>query len=100
MNDNLIEDPEHKLNLRHLKSSDYPDLKKLMDRVYPGLGGAWTEKQFKAQLAVFPDGQIGIEDHGVIIAVAFSVILDYDKFGDQHSSAQITERCLFNDSRS
>ncbi|MEP3855915.1 MAG: bifunctional GNAT family N-acetyltransferase/carbon-nitrogen hydrolase family protein [Porticoccus sp.] len=84
------EEPEHKLTLRHLQKEDYPNLKALMDYVYPGLGGAWPLKKFRAQLAVFPEGQICIEDHGIIVAAAFSVIVDYDKFGDQHTYEEIT----------
>lgn len=84
------EDSEHKLSLRHLCHSDFPAIKEIMDQVYSGLGGAWPEKKFKSQLKVFPEGQIGIEDHGVIVAAAFSVIVDYDKFGDKHTYDQIT----------
>ncbi|MGK0247927.1 MAG: GNAT superfamily N-acetyltransferase, partial [Oleispira sp.] len=86
----MSEETEHKLNLRHLTLDDFADIKKLMDAVYPGLGGAWPEKKFRAQLQVFQDGQICIEDHGVVVAAAFSVIVDYDKFGDQHTYDQIT----------
>lgn len=91
MSENIYTDEsEHKLALRHLVKEDYADLKIMMDAVYPDLGGAWPEKQFKAQLAVFPDGQICIEDHGKIVAAAFSLIVDYDKFGDHHTYDQIT----------
>ncbi len=91
MNDTIqSEEPEHKLTLRHLKLDDYPDLKQIMDLVYPGLGGAWPEDKLRAQLTVFPEGQIGIEDHGHIVGAAFAVIVDYDKFGDQHTYDQIT----------
>ncbi|MEZ5573522.1 MAG: bifunctional GNAT family N-acetyltransferase/carbon-nitrogen hydrolase family protein [Halioglobus sp.] len=89
------DDSEHKLNLRHLEVGDYADLKKIMDVVYPGLGGAWTEKQFRIQLSVFPEGQICIEDHGVVVAAALSVIIDYDKFGDQHTYEDITGDSYF-----
>jgi GNAT superfamily N-acetyltransferase len=86
----LLEESEHKLNLRHLRLEDYPDLKEIMDAVYPEFGGAWPEKKLKAQLNVFPEGQICIEDHGKVVAAAFSVIVDYDKFGDQHTYEEIT----------
>ena len=77
MNDTThTDDSEHKLNLRHLELKDYPELKEIMDLVYPELGGAWPEKKFRAQLAVFPDGQICIEDHGKVVAAAFAVIVD------------------------
>ncbi len=84
------EETEHKLSLRHLRIEDYADIKEIMDDVYAGLGGAWPEKKFRSQLTVFPDGHIGIEDHGKIVAAAFSVIVDYDKFGDQHTYDEIT----------
>ena len=66
-----IEEPEHKLNLRHLRQEDYADLKEIMDAVYPEFGGAWPEKKLRAQLNMFPDGQICIEDHGKVVAAAF-----------------------------
>lgn len=91
VNDQTVkEGTEHKLSLRHLRLDDYDNLKKVMDRVYQGLGGAWSKKKFTAQLTVFPEGQICIEDHGVVVAAAFAVIVDYDKFGDQHTYDEIT----------
>jgi hypothetical protein len=55
-------------------------------------GGAFDfpEKKFRAQLATFPDGQICIEDHGRVVAAAFALVVDYDKFGDHHTYGQIT----------
>jgi predicted amidohydrolase/ribosomal protein S18 acetylase RimI-like enzyme len=82
----------HKLKLRNLQPEDFPSMKEIMDRVYPDLG-AWTKKQYLSQLKVFPEGQICIDDHGVVVAAAFSVIVDYDKFGDQHTYDQITGDC-------
>ncbi len=87
----MTDETEHKLNLRNLTLADFADIKKLMDEVYPGLGGSWPMKIFKTQLQVFQDGQICIDDHGVVVAAAFSVIVDYAKFGYQHTSAEITE---------
>ncbi len=90
MSDDIrLEDSEHKLQLRHLTLADYPDIKSIMERVYPDLG-ITPEKKFIAQLTVFPEGQICIEDHGVVVAAAFSVVVDYDKFGDSHTYNQIT----------
>jgi len=89
-----IEESEHKLNLRHLRLEDYAHLKDIMDRVYPDFGGAWQESKLKAQLETFPDGQICIEDHGKVIAAAFSVVVDYDKFGDHHTYEEITGDAL------
>src|SRR5690606_1804937 len=38
----------------------------------------------------FPEGQIGVENHGKIVAFAFALIVDYQKFGDSHTYDQIT----------
>lgn len=91
MSDNIhTDDSEHKLTLRNLVLDDYADVKDIMDRVYQDAGGACPEKKFRAQLATFPEGQICIEDHGKVVAAAFSLIVDYDKFGDHHTYKQIT----------
>ncbi len=86
----IEEESEHKLHLRHLQISDYQNLKNIMDQVYSGFGGAWPEKKFRSQLKIFPEGQICIENHGVVVAAAFSVIVDYHKFGDRHTYEEIT----------
>ncbi len=80
----------HHLALRHLALSDYPGIRELMDRVYANLGGAWPQRKFRSQISTFPEGQICIEDKGKVVACAFSVIVDYDKFGDKHTYDEIT----------
>lgn len=81
---------QHKLELRNTLLSDYEDIKEIMDLVYSNLGGAWTKRQFAAQLMRFPEGQICIEDNGKVVAAAISMVVDYAKFGDSHSYWQIT----------
>jgi predicted amidohydrolase/GNAT superfamily N-acetyltransferase len=81
---------EHRLILRNTRLGDYPEIKAIMDAVYSDLGGAWTQEQFAAQITRFPDGQIAIEDNGKVIAAAISLIVDYDRFGDQHTYKEIT----------
>lgn len=88
--DEFAEGVTHHLELRNLTLSDFDDVKALMDVVYKDVGGAWTRKEYAAQISTFPEGQICIEDKGKVIAAAFSVIVDYDKFGDKHTYDQIT----------
>ncbi|KHG32886.1 bifunctional GNAT family N-acetyltransferase/carbon-nitrogen hydrolase family protein [Sulfurospirillum sp. MES] len=83
----------NKLILRNLQAEDYGDVKRIMDRVYPTLGG-WTIEEFSAQLSTFPEGQICIEDDGKVIAAAQSLIVDYNTYGDRHTYDQITGNCL------
>ena len=81
---------QHRLRLRNLTIEDYPDIKEIMDLVYPGFGGAWSEKKFNAMLTRFPAGQLCVEDNGKVVAAALSVIVDYSRFGDSHTYDQIT----------
>ena len=79
-----------RLKLRHLQVGDYPDLRGLMETVYAEQGGAWSKRQFQAQLRRFAEGQICIEDQGRVVAAALSLIVDYKKFGDSHTYDAIT----------
>ncbi|NRT19117.1 putative amidohydrolase/ribosomal protein S18 acetylase RimI-like enzyme [Hymenobacter sp. 9A] len=82
--------PAHKLVLRQLRRSDFKAIKAIMDQVYFGMEGAWAADEFAALLRKFPEGQIGIEDNGTLIAAALAIIVDYSKFGDKHTYAKIT----------
>ncbi len=81
---------KHKLLLRHLTLADYSNIAVLMENVYGNLGGAWKQDQYASQVSRFPQGQIAIEDNGKLVAAALSMIVDYAKFGDIHTYAQIT----------
>ncbi|RMF09901.1 MAG: GNAT family N-acetyltransferase [Alphaproteobacteria bacterium] len=76
------------LTLRNLRLSDYDDLKAIMTAVYPGMP-VWTRKEIATLLKAFPEGQICIEDDGRVVGVALAVIIDYAKFGHQHTYAEI-----------
>jgi ribosomal protein S18 acetylase RimI-like enzyme len=84
------EELEHRLRLRNIKLSDYEDIREIMVSIYKNQGGAWTKAELKNQLRMFPEGQICIEDNGKVIAAALSIIVDYYKFGDNHSYHEIT----------
>ncbi len=86
----IREPSEHLLELRHLTKNDFADIQRLQNEIYPRLGGAWPQKTFDSQLNVFPEGQICLEDKGRVVAAAFSLIVDYDKFGDKHTYDEIT----------
>lgn len=91
MTDSTTDDSlEHRLVLRNLILDDYPDIEHVQNRVYNTTGGAISEKKFRNQLNAFPEGQICIEDDGKIVAAAFALIVDYDKFGDHHTYDEIT----------
>lgn len=80
---------DHLIKLRNLKANDFEDVKEIMSLVYPNMG-PWLKKQYNAQIKRFPEGQICIEDNGKVVAAAISLIVDYDRFGDNHTYKQIT----------
>ena len=62
--------PAHKLVLRTLRRSDFKAVKEIMDKVYSNMEGSWSADEFSALIRKFPDGQIGIEDNGRLVAAA------------------------------
>ena len=81
--------PDHKLKLRNLRPSDYQDMRSIMERVYRALGEYWSEAEYASHLTRFPQGQICIEDHGQVVAAALSLIIDFSKYGENHTYHQI-----------
>ncbi|MDT8429607.1 MAG: nitrilase-related carbon-nitrogen hydrolase, partial [Pseudomonadales bacterium] len=80
------------LKLRNLTAEDYPQLSRLMDAVYPDLGGSWPEESIMRLIREFPEGQIAIEDHGKLVAAALCIRCDYDRFSRQHTYEDLIGR--------
>jgi len=85
-----VKTDEHRLKLRNTRPEDYEAVHEIMERVYPGLDGAWSREQFDSQISRFPEGQICIEDNGRLVAAAISMIVDYNRWGDRHTYKAIT----------
>ena len=83
------EELEHRLKLRNIKHSDFNDIREIMVSTYKTEAMSWTKEEFENQLNAFPEGQICLEDNGKVVAVALSIIVDYSKYGDNHSYEQI-----------
>jgi hypothetical protein len=81
----MTDSTEHVLQIRNLQPSDYPDVKQMMDSLYDGMGGAWTQDQFETLNALFPQGQICVEDKGRVVAVALTLIVDLRRLGEEHT---------------
>lgn len=89
--DTDVQDLEtHHLELRSLEPEDFSAIKAIMDNIYEAFGGAISKKKYLAQLVAFPEGQFCIVDNGIVVAAAFSVVVDYEKFGDKHTYDEIT----------
>lgn len=82
---NEIDQAEYKLILRGLTRQDYPHIKRIMDRVYSGMGGSWETDEYNALIDNFPEGQICIEDKGAVVAAALSILVNAEEFESRHS---------------
>lgn len=74
---------ERKIVVRPLTPDDYDRLIALEKTCFPGMR-PWTTEQYRAMLERFPEGQIGIEVDGELIASSSSLIVDYDLYSDWH----------------
>lgn len=73
-----------RLNIRPIALTDYPQLADIMAKVYPDLGGAWSEDTIAKLIRLFPEGQIAIVDHDKVVAVALTLCVKYDKYSIPH----------------
>lgn len=90
-------DKNAKVELRHLRWEDYSELKASMIEAYAGIGGSfWKEQSIRRLLEIFPEGQICVAVNGKVVASALTIIVDYTKFGDTHTYAEITGNYTFN----
>lgn len=86
-----------KIELRHLLLEDYFGLKEAMQEAYSGIGGEyWEEPAIRKLLRIFPEGQICLLVDGKVAGCALSIIVDYAKYGDNHTYRKITGNYTFN----
>lgn len=83
---------EHHLKLRHLRLEDYQPVCQLVERVYVETPDKWSRRHYERLLSLFGEGQLCIENNGVVVAVALTVQVDYTR----HSDPDRYEDLLFN----
>jgi predicted amidohydrolase/ribosomal protein S18 acetylase RimI-like enzyme len=81
---------EKHLVVRPLRPEDWESVVALEQRCFPGME-TWTKEQFDSQLATFPEGQIGVEYQGKLVASSSSLILDFEMYKDWHSLDAISD---------
>jgi predicted amidohydrolase/GNAT superfamily N-acetyltransferase len=81
----------HHVEIRHLTFEDMSELKSASERVYDGGAlSVWTSAILHRLFTVFPEGQICVCVDGKVVGCALSLIIDYAKFGDEHTYEEIT----------
>lgn len=84
------------IEVRHLTIEDVKELKSASEKVYPdGQLATWSKSIIQRLLDVFPAGQVCVCVDGKVVGCAFSLIVKYDKFGDDHTYEQITGNFSF-----
>jgi hypothetical protein len=78
------EDQIHNLTVERITADDAPAVRKLSERIYARINSSWSEKSFIELIGKFPEGQIVVKNHEEVVAFAFSLIVDYDKYGASH----------------
>lgn len=86
----------NQVEVRNLTMDDYHQLKNSMQKAYSNWQGAyWSEPHIEKLLKIFPKGQFVVVADDVVVGSALSIIVDYHKFGDEHSYLDITGNYSF-----
>lgn len=80
-----------KIEVRHLTLEDYLYMRDAMEECYKFWHDSiWTEEEIQRLLEIFPEGQLVVSVNGKVVGTALSIIVDYEKFGDDHTYQKIT----------
>jgi predicted amidohydrolase len=77
--------------VRELRKADHRAVHDIQRRSFPMIEG-WTREQFDSQLTVFPEGQLGVEMDGILVATSSSLIVDEEDFGAYHTFDQVSDK--------
>jgi predicted amidohydrolase/ribosomal protein S18 acetylase RimI-like enzyme len=85
------------LELTQLSIQDYQQLLAAMKASYAGWQGSyWSVESIQRLINRFPEGQMVVKVNGDVVGCALSLIVDYDRFEDEHTYRQITGNYTFN----
>ncbi|MGD9648415.1 MAG: GNAT family N-acetyltransferase [Pirellulales bacterium] len=74
---------ETRVRLRQLTLDDFDALVAMQAKCFPGMQ-TWSRDQIASQLHVFPEGQLGIEIDGRLVASSSSLIVDFSQYSKWH----------------
>lgn len=84
------------IELDYLTIDDYQELKQAMIIAYQAIPNPyWEESEIQTLLNKFAEGQIVIKVNGHIAGCALSIIIDHDKFEEQHTYKKVTGNYTF-----
>lgn len=84
------------IELEYLDLKDYKELKEVMMAAYSSIEDSyWTKDQIKCLISKFKEGQVVIKVNGHLAGFALSIVVDYDKYSNNHTYRQITDNYTF-----
>jgi predicted amidohydrolase/GNAT superfamily N-acetyltransferase len=84
------------IEMRNLDIQDYQELKKSMKSAYTDMDeDYWDANSIRKLIKLFPEGQICVTVNGQVVGCALAIIVDYKKYGDNHTYKQITGNSTF-----
>ncbi len=84
------------IELTYLTLDDYDELLEAMREAYSNMqDSVWERKQIKSLVTKFPEGQVVIKVNGNFAGCALSIIVNYTKYENGHTYAQITDQLRF-----
>jgi predicted amidohydrolase/ribosomal protein S18 acetylase RimI-like enzyme len=83
-----LKDFERRIRTRLLTLEDYPAVAELQRRCFPGMK-PWLPEQFESQIQTFPEGQIGVEYQGRLVASSSCLIVDFSQYSEWHDWKEI-----------
>lgn len=84
------------VKIRQLRMEDYEGLKSCMLSAYSQMPEAyWKEHQIGKLLNIFPQGQLVVTINEQIVGCALSIVVRYDRYGDNHTYREITGNYTF-----
>jgi predicted amidohydrolase/ribosomal protein S18 acetylase RimI-like enzyme len=85
-----LKDFERRIRVRRLTLEDYPAVAELQRRCFPGMK-PWLPEQFESQNKTFPEGQIGVEYQGRLVASSSSLVVDFSRYSEWHNWKEIAD---------
>lgn len=78
-----------KIVVRPLTLSDYEAVTEIQKASFPGMK-PWSTEQFESLTSIFPEGQMGVELDGKIVASSCSLILNFENYSETQSWNELT----------
>lgn len=84
------------VELTLLRITDYPVIDIIMKEAFHEVNDpSWEKGQIRTLISSFPDGQVAVKVNGKIAGIALSIIVDFDKFGENHNYKEVTGNHTF-----